>query len=275
MSNNQEDQMTDENVQSKPNAGEHPTSKENEPPTSSEAKTDPSPLPSTYTLSEEERALLREHRARRIAKSTPRLTLVQRDQKTRLSNDHPVPRFGAMHLERAIGTADSDFFEGLIGRLATSCSAGPPDEDTLNFAFSVIKGIAPRDSTEATLGSQMAAIQAAFMMAAYRYQNATTPAAQEAAERSLNRLARTFAGQMETLKRYRSGGSQTVTVQNVSVSDGGQAIVGNVTQSTRPDVPENPSATPPSVATTTEASAPVCDDHKEIAPTPGKQESSE
>jgi hypothetical protein len=34
---------------------------------------------------------------------------------------------------------------------------------------------------------------------------------------------------METLKRYRTGGEQKVTVQHVNVNDGGQAIVGNVT----------------------------------------------
>jgi hypothetical protein len=34
---------------------------------------------------------------------------------------------------------------------------------------------------------------------------------------------------METLKRYRTGGEQKVTVQHVTVNDGGQAIVGTVT----------------------------------------------
>ena len=43
------------------------------------------------------------------------------------------------------------------------------------------------------------------------------------------KLARTFAAQVEALKRYRSGGEQTVTVQHVHVAEGGQAIVGNVT----------------------------------------------
>jgi hypothetical protein len=33
---------------------------------------------------------------------------------------------------------------------------------------------------------------------------------------------------METLKRYRTGGEQKVTVQHVTVSDNAQAIVGNV-----------------------------------------------
>jgi hypothetical protein len=44
----------------------------------------------------------------------------------------------------------------------------------------------------------------------------------------LNKLARTFAAQVEALKKYRSPGEQTIKVQHVTVNDGGQAIVGNV-----------------------------------------------
>ncbi len=34
--------------------------------------------------------------------------------------------------------------------------------------------------------------------------------------------------EMDTLKRYRTGGQQKVTVEHVTVNEGGQAIVGNV-----------------------------------------------
>ena len=67
----------------------------------------------------------------------------------------------------------------------------------------------------------------------------------DSAERTFNKLARTFMGQMEALKRYRSGGEQTVTVQHVNVSEGGQAIVGNVTQGQRDAVPDRTVAPPP------------------------------
>ena len=53
---------------------------------------------------------------------------------------------------------------------------------------------------------------------------------QDSAERAFNKLARTFAAQVEALKRYRTGGQQSVTVRHVTIADGGQAIVGNVTQ---------------------------------------------
>ena len=40
---------------------------------------------------------------------------------------------------------------------------------------------------------------------------------QDSAEHALNKLARTFAVQLETLKRYRTGGEQKVTVEHVHV----------------------------------------------------------
>jgi hypothetical protein len=52
----------------------------------------------------------------------------------------------------------------------------------------------------------------------------------DSAARALGRLARTFPAQIEALNRYRSRGEPAITVQNVSVGDGGKAIVGNVTQ---------------------------------------------
>jgi hypothetical protein len=40
-----------------------------------------------------------------------------------------------------------------------------------------------------------------------------------------NKCARTFAAQVEALKKYRSTGEQSIKVQHVNVHDGGQAIV--------------------------------------------------
>ena len=75
----------------------------------------------------------------------------------------------------------------------------------------------------------------------------------DSTERALNKLARTFAAQVEALKRYRTGGEQTVTVQHVSVSDGGQAIVGNVTQASRETAAEQVAKTAPQLTHAKEA----------------------
>src|SRR5260370_12464265 len=100
------------------------------------------------------------------------------------------------------------------------------DERGLNFMVSVVKGIQPRDQVEAMLAAQMAAVHRATMTFAQGLELATTLPQQDLAERAFNKLARTFASQMEALKRYRAGGEQKLTVQNVSVNDGGKAIVG-------------------------------------------------
>ena len=83
----------------------------------------------------------------------------------------------------------------------------------------------------------------ATMISAHRLHHAENVQQQDSAERTLNKLARTFATQMEALKRYRSAGEQTVRVEHVTVNEGGRAIVGNVTHRGR-GVPQNAEPTP-------------------------------
>jgi hypothetical protein len=94
--------------------------------------------------------------------------------------------------------------------------------------LSVVKGIQPKDQLETMLAAQMAAVHSLTMTYARRLANAEALPQQESAERTLNKLARTFTAQVEALKRYRTGGEQKVTVEHVTVNEGGQAIVGNV-----------------------------------------------
>ena len=67
-----------------------------------------------------------------------------------------------------------------------------------------------------------------MMMMAQKLNHVDTIRQQDAAERAMNKLARTYAAQMDTIKRYRSKGQQTVRVERVTVENGGQAVVGNV-----------------------------------------------
>jgi hypothetical protein len=82
------------------------------------------------------------------------------------------------------------------------------------------------------LAAQMAAVHNATMILARRLNHVDNIPQQDSAERAFNKLARTFAAQVEALKRYRTGGQQKVTVEHVTVNAGGQAIVGNVGAST-------------------------------------------
>src|SRR6185369_6645181 len=98
----------------------------------------------------------------------------------------------------------------------------------LNFMLSVMKAIQPQDEAECMLAAQMAAVHMATMTFARRLNQVETIPQQDSAERAFNKLARTFAVQLEALKRYRTGGEQRVTVQHVTVNEGGRAIVGTV-----------------------------------------------
>ena len=90
--------------------------------------------------------------------------------------------------------------------------------------LSVIKGIEPRDQTEALLAAQMAAIHMASVTMASRLAHVENLPQQDSAERARSKLTRTFATQVEALRRYRTGGQQEVTVEHVTVEKGGQAI---------------------------------------------------
>jgi hypothetical protein len=96
--------------------------------------------------------------------------------------------------------------------------------------ISMVKSIKPRDSVEAMLVAQMVSVHVMAMRCAYHLANAEDVAQQDSAGRAFGRLARTFPAQIEALNRYRNNGEPAITVQNVSVGDGGKAIVGNVTQ---------------------------------------------
>ncbi len=83
------------------------------------------------------------------------------------------------------------------------------------------------------LAAQMAAVHNATMTFARRLAHVDNIPQQDSAERAFNKLARTFTAQVEALKRYRTGGQQTVTVEHVNVGAGGPAIVGNITHGGR------------------------------------------
>jgi len=148
--------------------------------------------------------------------------------------DHPEPVLGQTLLMETLGTCDIDFFRGLLGQLINVGTQGrKPDEDGINFILSMVKGVVPQGQTEAMLAAQMAAIHNATMTMARRLNHVDNIPQQDSAERALNKLARTFAAQVETLKRYRSSGEQKMTVEHVTVNQGGQAIVGPVSHGER------------------------------------------
>jgi len=145
--------------------------------------------------------------------------------------DHPDPELGERLMADSFGVADSDAMYGLLRQLVRASATGETtDPVNLAFMMAMIQSIKPRDSIEAMLVAQMVSVHVMTMRCAHRLANAHDEVQQDSASRALGRLARTFPAQIEALNRHRSQGEPVITVQNVSVADGGNAIVGNVTQ---------------------------------------------
>jgi hypothetical protein len=154
-------------------------------------------------------------------KLTPESILIQ----------HPDAQAGERLLGEALGAVDRDALHGILKQLMkASVILQKPDEPNLAFMVSMMKGTAPRDSLEAMLTAQMVSIHVATMRSACRLAFTEDLSQQEGITRTLTRLARTFAAQMEALNRHRGKGERPITVQNLSVQDGASAIVGNVAQ---------------------------------------------
>ena len=168
---------------------------------------------------------------RRSRPRAPRLKMDfdEEERVNSISFDHKDQTVASALAMYDVGTGDADFYEGILKQVASLGAPGHTiSEEATNFALSVIAAVEPENEVEAMLAAQMAATHMATMTFARRLNHVETIPQQDSAERALNKLARTFATQMEALKKYRSKASQTVRVERVLVTEGGQAIVGDV-----------------------------------------------
>jgi hypothetical protein len=184
-----------------------------------------------YQPTPEEQAIIEKARRAQNTSPVPRIKI---GKKGAITTDHPEEALGLRLLEIAIGSLDRSFTAGLLSQLAQAVRRqGKVDELDLNFMISFIKSIEPRDQMESALAAQMTAAHIQMMRFAERMGRFEGTPHQDSAVRCFTQLARTFAVLMEALRRYRTGGEQKIIIQRVSVSEGGQAIVGNVTQAPR------------------------------------------
>jgi hypothetical protein len=193
-----------------------------------------------YEPTTNEAAALAKYESRQAKKKpAPGLKITNTEEAERsvvnIKIDHPDHlEVGYRLLAESLGTADRDFVVGTLDSLALVGRNGKKiDQNSTNYALSMVRGIQPKDSVEVTLGLQMAAIHLATMRTASFLGASKKREDIESYEKSLNRLARTYVAQVEGLKRYRSKGEQRVYVKRVTVNEGGQAIVGPVTHGGR------------------------------------------
>ncbi|MBL6600308.1 MAG: hypothetical protein ISP41_15590 [Alphaproteobacteria bacterium] len=139
-------------------------------------------------------------------------------------------------LKRLGGSNYDDFNQTLANQVVnTLWMPEATNSETRNrmiqTVMAAMTGIAPQDETEGMLAAQMVATHNAALECYRRAMiEGQTFEGREQNLRFADRLSKTYAQQLDALKRYRRKADQTVRIERVVVNDGGQAIVGNVTR---------------------------------------------
>jgi hypothetical protein len=134
-------------------------------------------------------------------------------------------------LKKALGTTSSDFVDGSLWQLQAAAKLPYTgiSETAMNSALAMIEAAAPRDEIEGALAVQMACTHSAAVSVLARFSDGGgTERRIVAFTSAAAKLLRAYSLQVETFRRLRHGGDQYVRVEHVHVSDGGQAVIGNV-----------------------------------------------
>ena len=138
-------------------------------------------------------------------------------------------------LKEIFGTSHRAALDLLIFQLGRVVDPENKDVATsLNRITPILRAIGPQDALEGTLALQMVAIHcmAMEMMGRAMQGDQTAEGVNNNVSR-VTKLTRTFLAQMDALNKHRGKGQQKITVEHVTVNEGGQAIVGNVEQGGR------------------------------------------
>lgn len=188
----------------------------------------PAPTPvAPYEPTPEEQVAIANNaaRAKKRSRLVPLKVLSVEDGKASIQVDHKASVAEALFCEQ-LATDDSTFASYIAEQLGhMSIFKGQINANMLNAHLSTVRAIGPQDEVETMLACQMAAVHIVTMTTAAGLTQGAK-GQHDLKVGQLNKLSRTFATQMETLKRYRSKGEQRITVEHVDVHEGGQAVVG-------------------------------------------------
>jgi hypothetical protein len=147
---------------------------------------------------------------------------------------------------RGMGAKDEDFFDGYMRHMWEANSrGGEVDVMDFRFAISFVEDLKPRNQRESALGLQMAMAHLYAMRYAQRLSKADNIAAMELYERIFTKMTRSYVALLEAFNAIRNEKGPGVTVQNFSVKDVNQAIVGNINHGARDGVPVMAADSPP------------------------------
>jgi hypothetical protein len=135
-------------------------------------------------------------------------------------------------LQRALGTQSKDFVDAALYQLMAAARL-PGGADicplAMNAALAWIEGQQPKDEIDAAIVMQMACAHGAAMMLLSRFGGGGGGDRRvQALAHATARIMIAFNHSAETLRRRKQGGSQYMRIDHVHVTDGGQAVIGNV-----------------------------------------------
>jgi hypothetical protein len=171
-----------------------------------------------------------------IFKDLSPITASPTDQVDRLApvpkNLQEMPQFEK--LSAALGDPDPHLVHALVLHAAQGSLHTKADQELMVHAAShALAAFEPDDIAVAMLSAQMVAIHFQAMNLLKKAATSSMVDTQKSYINLSAKLLRTYANQMETLRRHRQNGQQKVqqqmTVDHVHVHEGAQAIVGNVT----------------------------------------------
>jgi hypothetical protein len=131
-------------------------------------------------------------------------------------------------LKETFGSRHNSYINAQLRQVS---QAMPPDqsgEDSVKNIMILLTAIKPQNELEGLIASQLIATHnlSMQMLAKAAVTNRT-----DFGDRFVNqstKLSRTFVALLEALNKHRGKGKQKITVEHVTVNDGGQAVVGNV-----------------------------------------------
>lgn len=181
-------------------------------------------------LPPEERARLEAYRDRLREHSCHRPPSVRPRKGSKELEPEGDPLLYLAALSEATGTVNREL--GL--KLSEQVRLCSPDwfrgtTDNHNVALAMLHGIAPKNELEGMIGVQMVAAHNLAMEFMRRSMVSEQPS--DMVDSNVNRatkLLRAFTAQLEALGKLRGMGQQRITVEHVTVNEGGQAFVGNL-----------------------------------------------
>ncbi len=186
---------------------------------------------------DEEKARLAKYKERKERRPVKFKAAKSDSGKAAIALQEPDDPLVAVKMYEAFGTADADLQGHLLtqvvntfGEISADGAGIEAQAAAANKVIPILIGIQPQDEIEAMLAVQMIGVHNIAMDYMGKATRTDRVDFMSTYMNGATKSLRTFAAQMEALKKYRTGGQQRMIVEHVNVNEGGQAIVGTVNQ---------------------------------------------